>query len=682
MIASRHPGVVGELVERSNRLGSDRRNTNYGGGNTSAKGTVRDPASGDEVEVMWIKGSGGDLATLGPAGLAVLRIDRFRALKDVYRGAEHEDEMHELLDYCIFGPPGAAPSIDTPMHGLLPARHVDHLHPDSVIAIAASADGEELTKRCFGDEVAWVPWRRPGFELALEIARLHDQQPGLKGVVLGGHGLTSWGESSDSCEANTLDLIRRASEFLKTEGRKDPLGPLRPGFEPLPAQERRRQAAALAPILRGLAGTDGPAIGRWFQDDVVLDFIGREATPRVVPLGTSCPDHFIRTKVRPLLLDLPASVSLEEKALRLRELHSMYRDDYQAYYDTYSDEETPPLRGADPAIFLLPGVGMFSFGSDSQTARIAGEFYINAINVIRGAEAVSKYSPVSEAEKFRVEYWMLEEMKLRRRPAPKPLTGKVALVTGAGSGIGRAIARQFSEAGAVLVIVDLQMEAARTTANEIGSSDRAIAIQADVTDEHAVRLAIEEAVRAYGGIDIVVNNAGLSVSKSLAETSEADWDIQHDVMAKGSFLVSKHAAAAMIAQDRGGDIIYIVSKNAIVAGPNNLAYGSAKASQAHQVRLLAAELGEHSIRVNGINPDGVVQGSGIFAGGWGADRAKVYGIPEEDLGRFYADRTLLKREVLPEHVASAALALVGGALTRTTGLIIPVDGGVVSAFLR
>ena len=682
MSASRHPGVVGELVERSNRLGSDRRNTNYGGGNTSAKGTVRDPASGDEVEVMWIKGSGGDLATLGPAGLAVLRTDRFRALKDVYRGAEHEDEMHELLDYCIFGLPGAAPSIDTPMHGLLPARHVDHLHPDSVIAIAASADGEELTKRCFGDEVAWVPWRRPGFELALEIARLHDQQPGLKGVVLGGHGLTSWGESSDSCEANTLDLIRRASEFLKTEGRKDPLGPLRPGFEPLPAQERRLQAAALAPILRGLAGTDGPAIGRWFQDDVVLDFIGREATPRLVPLGTSCPDHFIRTKVRPLLLDLAASVSLEEKALRLRELHREYRDDYQAYYDTYSDEETPPLRGADPAIFLLPGVGMFSFGSDSQTARIAGEFYINAINVIRGAEAVSKYSPVSEAEKFRVEYWMLEEMKLRRRPAPKPLTGKVALVTGAGSGIGRAIARQFSEAGAVLVIVDLQIEAARTTANEIGSSDRAIAVQADVTDEHAVRLAIEEAVRAYGGIDIVVNNAGLSVSKSLAETSEADWDIQHDVMAKGSFLVSKHAAAAMIAQDRGGDIVYIVSKNAIVAGPNNLAYGSAKASQAHQVRLLAAELGEHSIRVNGINPDGVVQGSGIFAGGWGADRAKVYGIPEEDLGRFYADRTLLKREVLPEHVASAALALVGGALTRTTGLIIPVDGGVVSAFLR
>jgi rhamnulose-1-phosphate aldolase/alcohol dehydrogenase len=681
-MTSEEPVVVRQLIERSRRLGSDPRNTNFGGGNTSAKGMIEDPTSGQEVEVMWVKGSGGDLGTLTAEGLAALRVDRVRALEKVYRGVEHEDEMQQLLDYCGFGTPGAAPSIDTSMHGLLQAPHVDHLHPDSVIAIAAAADGEELTKRCFGDDVAWVPWRRPGFELALSIERLREQYPELKGVVMGGHGLTTWADTSDDCEESSLDLIRRASEFLEREGREEPLGPMRNGFGPLEAADRRREAAVLGPVIRGLAGTDGPVVGRWFQDDVVLDFIGRDAAPRMVPLGTSCPDHFIRTKVRPLLLDLPASASLEERIERLKELHTEYRDEYRVYYDRHADAQTPPMRGADPAIFLIPGVGMFSFGSDSQTARIAGEFYINAINVITGAEAVSTYSPVPEVEKFRVEYWMLEEMKLRRRPKPKPLTGKVTLVTGAGSGIGRAIAQKFGEAGAVVVVVDLNLDAARETADLIGSADIALAVQANVTSEAEVQAAIEASLVKYGGIDILVNNAGLSLSKSLMETTEEDWDRQHDVMAKGSFLASKHAAAAMIAQGHGGDIVYIVSKNAVVAGPNNLAYGSAKASQAHQVRLLAAELGEHGIRVNGINPDGVVQGSGIFAGGWGADRAKVYGVPEEELGRYYAGRTLLKQEVLPEHVANAALALVGGALSQTTGLIVPVDSGVVSAFLR
>jgi rhamnulose-1-phosphate aldolase/alcohol dehydrogenase len=682
MSASGQPPIVDELIARSNRLGSDRQNTNYGGGNTSAKGRLTDPATGDEVEVMWVKGSGGDLGTLTGDGLSVLRLGEIRGLRDVYRGEEHEDEMHQLLDYCIFGPPGAAPSIDTSMHGLLDVTHVDHLHPDSVIALAASADGEELTKRCYGDEVAWVPWKRPGFELALTIEALRQQRPGLRGVVMGGHGLTAWGDTSESCESTSLELITRAAEFIERHGRPDPLGPLRPGFEPLGVEERRALAAVLAPVIRGLASTDAPAVGRWFDDDLVLDFIGREAAPRVVPLGTSCPDHFIRTKVRPLLLDLPPSSPLEERLDRLRRLHAGYREEYRSYYERHAGPETPPMRGADPAIFLVPGVGMFSFGSDSQTARVAGEFYVNAINVIHGAEAVSSYQPVAEGEKFRVEYWMLEEMKLRRRPAPKPLSGKVALVTGAGSGIGRAIAETFADSGAVVVVVDVNIESARATSNLIGPGDRSLAVEADVTDETAVREAIEAAVRTFGGIDILVNNAGLSLSKSLLDTTERDWDLQHDVMAKGSFLVSKHSAAAMIAQGRGGDIIYVVSKNAVVAGPNNLAYGSAKASQAHQVRLLAAELGGHGIRVNGINPDGVVQGSGIFAGGWGADRAKVYGVPEEELGKFYADRTLLKQEVLPEHVAKAALALVGGALSQTTGLMIPVDSGVASAFLR
>jgi rhamnulose-1-phosphate aldolase/alcohol dehydrogenase len=676
------PEVVDELIERSNRLGADRRNTNYGGGNTSAKGSVNDPTSGADVEVMWVKGSGGDLGTLTAPGLSTLILDMLRSLKGVYRGVDHEDEMHQLLDYCIFGPAGAAPSIDTSMHGLIDEKHIDHLHPDSVIAIAASADGEALTKSCFGDDLAWVPWRRPGFELALEIEGLRQENPTLRGVVMGGHGLTTWAKTSDECEKTSLEMIQRAAEFLAREGDPEPLGQMREGFGPLDPEKRRLAAAEIAPFIRGLASTDNRVVGRWFDDDLVLDFIGRDAAPRVVPLGTSCPDHFIRTKVRPLLLDLPSSASLDDKKERLAELHEEYRQDYRAYYQRNADEDTPAMRGADPAIFLIPGIGMFSFGSDSQTARVAGEFYINAINVIRGAESVSTYDPVPEAEKFSVEYWMLEELKLRRRPAPKPLTGKVAFVTGAGSGIGRAIALKLREQGAVVAVVDIDMDTAVSVADEIGSGDPAIAVRADVTSEGDVARALSETICHWGGVDIVINNAGLSLSKSLLETSEDDWDLQHDVMSKGSFLVSKHATQAMIEQGTGGDILYIVSKNAVVAGPNNLAYGSAKASQAHQVRLLAAELGAHGIRVNGVNPDGVVQGSGIFAGGWGAERAKVYGVPEEKLGEFYAARTLLKEEVLPEHVANAAFALVGGELSQTTGLIIPVDSGVVPAFLR
>lgn len=674
--------VVAELIRRSNRLGSDRRNTNYGGGNTSAKAVVEDPASGDDVELMWVKGSGGDLATLSADGLSALVVERLRGLKEMYSGEEQEDELHELLDLCRFGQGGASPSIDTSMHGLLRAAHVDHLHPDAVIALAAAADGEELTKQCFGEEVAWVPWRRPGFELALRIERIHDSRPGLKGVVLGGHGLTTWGRTSQECERNSLDLIRRAEEFISSQGRPEPLGGLRQGFGPLPERERRLRAAALAPVLRELASSERPAVGHWIDSEPLLDFIARQAAPRVVRLGTSCPDHLIRTKVRPLLLDLPTDTPLEALIARLRELHREYRADYLAYYERYADHTTPPMRGADPAIFLVPGVGMFSFGGDSQTARVAGEFYVAAVNAIRGAEALSTYAPVSEAEKFRIEYWVLEERKLQRRPKPKPLTGKIALVTGAGSGIGRAIAVRLREEGAVVAVTDIDGDAAHTVSEALGAGDHAIGIQVDVSDERAVQASIDQMVTRFGGVDIVVNSAGLSISRALLETTVDDWDRQHDVMARGSFLVSKHAARVMIAQRRGGDIVYIVSKNAVVAGPNNLAYGSAKASQAHQVRLLAAELGEHGIRVNGINPDAVVQGSGIFAGGWGAERARIYGVAEDELGRFYASRTLLKREVLPEHVANAAFCLVSGELTHTTGLIVPVDAGIVAAFLR
>ncbi|AYY11488.1 bifunctional aldolase/short-chain dehydrogenase [Actinobacteria bacterium YIM 96077] len=673
---------VAALLERSNRLGSDPRNTNYAGGNTSVKGADVDPVTNESVELLWVKGSGGDLGTLSESGLAVLRLDRMRALVDVYPGVDREDEMVAAFDYCLHGKGGAAPSIDTAMHGLVEAAHVDHLHPDSGIALATAADGEALTKECFGDRVVWVPWRRPGFQLGLDIAAIKAANPQAVGCILGGHGITAWGESSAECEARTLEIIRTAEQFIAQRGVDAPFGAVVPGHEALPDDERRERAAALAPVIRGLAATDRPQVGHFTDDDVVLDFLAREKLQQLAALGTSCPDHFLRTKVRPLVLDLPVTASLDEMTARLRELHAEYREDYRAYYERHATPDSPPMRGADPAIVLVPGVGMFSFGKDKQTARVAGEFYVNAINVMRGAEALSTYAPIPEAEKFRIEYWQLEEAKLRRMPPPKPLATRVALVTGAGSGIGKAVAKRLADEGACVVVADLNGDTAAETAAEIGNSDVAVPVQVDVTDETRVAAAFDEAARAFGGVDLVVNNAGLSISKPLLETSARDWDLQHDVMAKGSFLVSREAARVMIEQGLGGDIVYITSKNSVFAGPNNIAYGATKADQAHQVRLLAAELGEHGIRVNGINPDGVVRGSGIFAGGWGAQRAAVYGVPEEKLGEFYAQRTLLKREVLPEHVANAVFALTGGDLSHTTGLHVPVDAGVAAAFLR
>jgi len=674
--------VIDELIGRSNRLGSDPRNTNYAGGNASAKGTATDPVTGEDVELLWVKGSGGDLGTLTPAGLAVLRLDRLRALVNVYPGVDREDEMVAAFDFCLHGRGGAAPSIDTAMHGLVDAPHVDHLHPDSGIALATAADGEKLTRECFGDRVVWVPWRRPGFQLGLDIAAIAEANPQAIGVVLGGHGITAWGHMSEECEARSLEIIRTAAEFIAANGKPDPFGPIIPGYEPLPEAERRARAAALAPVIRGLASTDRPQIGHYTGTDAVLDFIARAGHPRLAALGTSCPDHFLRTKVRPMVLDLPPDAPPEDVVARLRELHQQYREDYAAYYQRHAGPDSPPMRGADPAIVLVPGIGMFSYGANKQTARVAGEFYVNAINVMRGAEAISTYSPIDEAEKFRIEYWALEEAKLRRMPKPKPLATRIALVTGAGSGIGRAIALRLAAEGACVVVADRDAEAAATVAKEIGGLDAAVPFAADVTDEEQVATAVAAALLAFGGVDLVVNNAGLSISKPLTETTAADWDLQHDVMARGSFLVSRETARAMQAQGMGGDIVYICSKNSVFAGPNNVAYGAAKADQAHQVRLLAAELGGDGIRVNGVNPDGVVRGSGIFAGGWGAKRAAVYGVPEEELGAYYAQRTLLKREVLPEHVANVVFALCSADLSRTTGLHIPVDGGVAAAFLR
>jgi rhamnulose-1-phosphate aldolase/alcohol dehydrogenase len=671
-----------DLVQRSRRLGADPRNTNFAGGNTSAKGVGKDPVSGTNIPLLYVKGSGGDLGTLTEAGLAVLQLNRVRQLVDVYPGIEREDEMVEAFDYCAHGKGGAAPSIDTAMHALVDANHVDHLHPDSGIAIATAVDGKELTTKIFGSKVVWVPWRRPGFQLGLDIARIKEKYPEAIGCILGGHGITAWGETSEACEKNSLWIIRTAEKYIKAHGKKEPFGRIVKDLVPLKPDARRARAAALAPIIRGLASTDRPMVGHFTDAPEVLDFLSRAKHPKLANLGTSCPDHFLRTKVRPMVLDLPPSADLDTVTARLKTLHESYRAAYTRYYEKYREKDSPAMRGADPLIVLVPGVGMFSFGADKKTARVASEFYMNAINVMRGAEALSTYRPISEREKFRIEYWSLEEAKLQRLPKPSSHATKVAFVTGAASGIGKAIAQRLARDGACVVIADLDESKAQAVASAIGSTDVAIGVGMDVRNEQAVKNALDRAVLAFGGVDIVVNNAGVSLSKPLLDTTESDWDFQHDIMAKGSFLVSRESARILIDQRMGGDIVYISSKNSVFAGPNNIAYSATKADQAHQVRLLAVELGEYGIRVNGINPDGVVRGSGIFAAGWGANRAKTYGVKEEDLGRFYAQRTILKQEVVPESIADAVSVLTGHDLRLTTGAHIPVDSGVAAAFLR
>ena len=679
---------VALLVYRSNLLGADLQLTNYGGGNTSCKALARDPLTGQETTVMWIKGSGGDLGTMKRNGLAALYLDRLQSLEKIYRGREQEDEMVQLFNHCIYDLDSKASSIDTPLHGFLPFKHIDHLHPDAAIAIAASKGGKKITQDLFNGTVGWVDWQRPGFDLGLKLRKCLEENPGIRGILLGSHGLFTWGATSHECYLNSLEVIERCAQFLE-----DNIGKKRPLFggekiQSLPAADRQKKAAALAPLLRGFCSSQTRMIGHFTDDGRVLQFVNSNDLFRLAPMGTSCPDHFLRTKISPLVLDLSPGEDLTDVAgLRKKILPQFeaYRQMYAAYYNDCKHSGSPPMRDPNPVILLYPGVGMFSFAKDKQTARVAAEFYINAINVMRGAEAVSEYTALPRQEAFNIEYWLLEEAKLQRMPKPKPLSGRIALITGSGGGIGKAIARKFSEEGACVVINDISEERMQTVLEEFRKTfgrDAAVSTKLDVTSENSVVQAFATAALAFGGVDIVVNNAGISISKSIMDHTTSDWDRLYDILVKGQFLVSKAAVEMMRKQDMGGDIINIVSKNAVVAGPNNAGYGSAKAAQAHLTRLLAAELGADRIRVNSVNPDAVIADSNIWAGGWAEGRAKAYGIAIEELPAYYAKRTLLNASILPEDIANACFVLVGGLLDKSTGNTLNVDGGVPPAFPR
>ncbi|MES2648954.1 MAG: bifunctional aldolase/short-chain dehydrogenase [Bacteroidota bacterium] len=679
---------VALLVYRSNLLGADLRLTNYGGGNTSCKAMAKDPLTGREVEVMWVKGSGGDLGTMKRSGLAALYVDRLRSLKNVYRGMDHEDEMVELFNHCIYDLASKAPSIDTPLHGFLPFKHIDHLHPDAAIAIAAAKEGKQITQDLFNGTIGWVNWQKPGFDLGLQLKQCLDENPGIRGIMLGSHGLFTWGDTAYESYINTLEVIERCAQYLEDNyGKK---GPIFGGekLTSLPKEERMEKAASLAPILRGFCSSQTKMIGHFTDDDRVLQFINSNDLDRLAPLGTSCPDHFLRTKISPLVLNLATNENVGDTAVvkaKIEPLFAAYRVMYAEYYNTCKHPNSPAIRDANPVVILYPGVGMFTFAKDKQTARVAAEFYINAINVMKGAEAVSEYTSLPRQEAFNIEYWLLEEAKLQRMPKPKALSGRIALVTGSAGGIGKAIAKKFASEGACVIINDINQERLDAAVAEFQKQfgkDVVSSVILDVTNNDTIEFAMKAAALAFGGVDLVVNNAGISISKSITDHSIADWDRLYDILVKGQFLVSKVAVEIMRKQDTGGDIINIVSKNSVVAGPNNAGYGSAKAAQAHLTRLLAAELGGDKIRVNTVNPDAVIADSNIWAGGWAEGRAKAYGITVEELPAYYAKRTLMNEMILPEDIANACFAFAGGLLNKSTGNILNVDGGVAAGFVR
>ncbi|EAR14593.1 bifunctional rhamnulose-1-phosphate aldolase/short-chain dehydrogenase [Robiginitalea biformata] len=674
---------VALFLYRSNILGSDLRITNYGGGNTSCKTIEKDPLTGTETEVMWIKGSGGDIGTLTRAGIAGLYTDRLRSLKNVYGGLQDEDRMVGLFNHCIFDLDSRAPSIDTPLHGLLPFKHIDHLHPDALIAVAAAEDSEKVTREIWGDTMGWVPWQRPGFDLGLQLEKCLEENPGIRGIVLGSHGLFTWGDTSYDCYVNSLEVIEMASEYIA--GKIEEQGQVFGGQKvaPLPADKRKDQAALLMPLLRGLCSSHRRMIGHFNDSEPVLEFAGSRDLGRLAPMGTSCPDHFLRTKIQPLVLELAPDEDLTDPEATLAKLEpafEQYRREYAEYYETCKRENSPAMRDPNPVIILYPGVGMFSFSKDKQTTRVASEFYINAINVMRGAEAISAYTSLPRQEAFDIEYWLLEEAKLQRMPKPKVLSGKVALVTGSGGGIGKAIADKLAAEGANIVLTDIAEDRLKEALGTY-KRDQAVSAVCDVTSRNSIRDAFKKATLAFGGVDIVVHSAGLAISKPLNETTEKDWDLLQDVLVKGQFELAQEATGIMRKQGLGGDFISIASKNGLVAGPNNVGYGTAKAAQQHMVRLLAAELGPEKIRVNTVNPDGVIVGSKIWEGKWAEGRAKAYGIEVEELPAFYAKRNLMNEIIYPEDIAAGVFSLVG-ILEKSTGNIINVDGGMANAFTR
>lgn len=686
--ASMEGDEVALLIYRSNLLGADLRLTNYGGGNTSCKAMAKDPLTGEETEVMWVKGSGGDLGTLKRSGLAALYVDRLRSLKNVYRGIEFEDEMVELFNHCIFDLSSKAPSIDTPLHGFLPYKHIDHLHPDAAIAIAAAKDGKKITEELFGGAIGWVDWQRPGFDLGLQLRQCIDENPDLRGIMLGSHGLFTWGDTAYESYINTLDVIEICAQYLEDNFSKN--GPAFGGakIQSVGKEERQEKAAALSPVLRGFCSSETAMIGHFTDDDRVLEYINSNDLERLAPMGTSCPDHFLRTKISPLVLNITTDEDLTDvDALKqkLQPQFEAYREMYAEYYNNCKHPDSPAMRDANPVVILYPGVGMFTYAKNKQTARVAAEFYTNAINVMKGSEAVSEYTSLPRQEAFNIEYWLLEEAKLQRMPKPKAISSRIALVTGSAGGIGKAIAKKFADEGACVVLND--NDAGRLTAaaaefsKEYGNDVFAQSVL-DVTKASDIEAAFKVAALEFGGIDIVVNCAGLSISKPIEEHTEKDWDILYDVLVKGQFLVTQAATAVMRKQDMGGDVINIVSKNALVSGPNNAGYGSAKAAQLHLSRLNAAELGKDGIRVNVVNPDAVIADSKIWEGAWAEGRAKAYGITVAELPSFYAKRTLLNQIILPEDIANGCYALVGGLLNKSTGNVINVDGGIAMAFVR
>jgi rhamnulose-1-phosphate aldolase/alcohol dehydrogenase len=685
-------GLAGDevalLIYRSNLLGADLRLTNYGGGNTSCKAQAKDPLTGKPARVMWVKGSGGDLGTLRRSGLAALYLDRLLSLRNVYRGIEHEDEMVELFNHCIYDLSSKAPSIDTPLHAFLPFAHIDHLHPDAAIAIAAAKDGKRITEELFDGKIGWVDWQRPGFDLGLKLNECLDQNPDIRGIMLGSHGLFSWGETSYESYINTLEVVERCAEYIA-----DHTGKKRPVFggarmAPLSKEQRLSQAAALAPVLRGFCSSKSRMIGHFTDDDRVLEFIDSNDLGKLAPMGTSCPDHFLRTKISPLVLDLaPAEDLKDTKAVKekLKPLFDAYRDMYAQYYESCKHPDSPAMRDANPVVILYPGVGMFTFSKDKQTARVAAEFYINAINVMKGSEAISSYTSLPRQEAFNIEYWLLEEAKLQRMPKAKALSGRIALVTGSAGGIGKAIARKFADEGACVIINDNDEQRLASASREFQQQygrDVFVSELLDVTEPDTIRQSYRSAALAFGGVDIIVNCAGLSISKPIEEHTEKDWDLLYDVLVKGQFLVTQAGVEIMRKQDTGGDVLNIVSKNALVSGPNNAGYGSAKAAQLHLSRLNAAELGGDKIRVNVVNPDAVISDSKIWAGAWAEGRAKAYGVKVEELPAYYARRTLLNEIILPEDIANACFVFVGGMMNKSTGNVLNVDGGVAMAFLR